>query len=397
MKPKVLIVPAWYPTINDPKWGTFIKEQMEMVQDVFDFRIAVGSIQGVTPKRMVKNWLQYRNFLHVSSYADDYIQTPIVYAWKFQWNRHLSKNLDLKQYSWIYNQVSHYFQEIIDSGWKPDIIHFQSLTDFSVIMADIAEKNQIPFILTEHNLYPFNQHDFWTNKRKSLYDRADKVLCVSHHVLRYLLLQNCNIKSFAIVGNYLNNVVIGKEKQNINKTNILFIASHPYCKDIDIFLKSIMLLKGKIFSFNVNLVGFSSDSSFGRDINKLIDKYAISDIITIRGHKNRDVIGNEYSSSNLLVSTSYSETFGLCVAEAILNGIPVVTTDSGGVREFVNESNGIVVPIREPELLAHAIQQVIENSNNYNPIQMSQEIAEKYGYDSFRKLIIEQYTSVLNK
>ncbi len=61
--------------------------------------------------------------------------------------------------------------------------------------------------------------------------------------------------------------------------------------------------------------------------------------------------------SDLLVSTSTYETFGVAIAEALTCGRPVVWTDSGGPRDFLDGSNSVLVRERTPEAVAEAIKE----------------------------------------
>lgn len=63
-----------------------------------------------------------------------------------------------------------------------------------------------------------------------------------------------------------------------------------------------------------------------------------------------------YRQTDLFVSTSWFEGFNLPVLESLACGTPVVTTDCGGIRDFVHHGrNGWIVPPRSPEDLARAI------------------------------------------
>jgi len=63
-----------------------------------------------------------------------------------------------------------------------------------------------------------------------------------------------------------------------------------------------------------------------------------------------------YSASDVFVSASWYEGFGLPPLEAMACGAAVVMTDSRGVKEFTEDgSNCLLVPPRNPEALADAI------------------------------------------
>jgi glycosyltransferase involved in cell wall biosynthesis len=62
-----------------------------------------------------------------------------------------------------------------------------------------------------------------------------------------------------------------------------------------------------------------------------------------------------YQSLDAFVFCSMSEGFGLPPLEAMACGVPVVSTDCGGVREFMDGQNGVLVPVGQPALLADAL------------------------------------------
>jgi GT2 family glycosyltransferase/glycosyltransferase involved in cell wall biosynthesis/predicted O-methyltransferase YrrM/SAM-dependent methyltransferase len=63
-----------------------------------------------------------------------------------------------------------------------------------------------------------------------------------------------------------------------------------------------------------------------------------------------------FSSLDFFVSTSWQEGFGLPGLEAMACGIPLVTTDSGGIADYaVNGDTALVVPPRDPAAIASAL------------------------------------------
>ncbi|MCP5004876.1 MAG: glycosyltransferase family 4 protein [Planctomycetes bacterium] len=65
---------------------------------------------------------------------------------------------------------------------------------------------------------------------------------------------------------------------------------------------------------------------------------------------------------DIAVCTSHVEPFGRCIIEAMACGIPVVATRVGGIPEIVvNNENGVLVPPKEPECLADAVEALLNN------------------------------------
>jgi len=80
--------------------------------------------------------------------------------------------------------------------------------------------------------------------------------------------------------------------------------------------------------------------------------------------------------SDMLVSTSRYETFGVALAEALSCGRPVVWTDSGGPRDFLNERNSVKVKGRTPEAVAEAIREAYGKLERgyFNPSEIRKSI-----------------------
>lgn len=80
--------------------------------------------------------------------------------------------------------------------------------------------------------------------------------------------------------------------------------------------------------------------------------------ITYLGH--RDDVKEQLSQSDIFVLPSYREGLPRTSMEALSMGIPIVTTDTVGCRETVeNGLNGFVVPPKDPKTLAQAIEKLI--------------------------------------
>jgi glycosyltransferase involved in cell wall biosynthesis len=62
------------------------------------------------------------------------------------------------------------------------------------------------------------------------------------------------------------------------------------------------------------------------------------------------------NSLDVFVSPSHSESFGLAILEAMINQTPIVSTETEGAKELLqNGRSGLIVPVQDPVRLAEAI------------------------------------------
>ncbi len=77
--------------------------------------------------------------------------------------------------------------------------------------------------------------------------------------------------------------------------------------------------------------------------------------VTFAGYVPHDETPDFYRSADVFTLSSDFDNSPNVVLEAMASGLPVVATDVGGVREFVDPRGGTVVPARQPDALARAI------------------------------------------
>lgn len=103
-------------------------------------------------------------------------------------------------------------------------------------------------------------------------------------------------------------------------------------------------LKDMGASFRWYIIGDGSPAET-QTLNQAIADNAVEEFVIPLGRKN-----NPYpyiAKSDLLVSTSISETFSYVVFEAKSLGVPVVCADFGTAPEILNESEGVITSISE--------------------------------------------------
>ena len=81
-------------------------------------------------------------------------------------------------------------------------------------------------------------------------------------------------------------------------------------------------------------------------------------------------IFNLINKSKILALPSNFETFGIVAIEAYSLGVPVVMTDSLGVRDLFNPKSSILVHKKNPEIFAKALKYLLINYKNFKSKQI---------------------------
>ncbi len=105
------------------------------------------------------------------------------------------------------------------------------------------------------------------------------------------------------------------------------------------------------------------------------------------------------AASNLLLLTSRNEGFGMVLAESGQYGVPALSTDVGGVREFIeNNENGILVEAY-PEAIASTISYLMKNPTSLIKLgeNARKTSAEKFSMDNFIQKHKEIYLDLNQK
>jgi glycosyltransferase involved in cell wall biosynthesis len=74
------------------------------------------------------------------------------------------------------------------------------------------------------------------------------------------------------------------------------------------------------------------------------------------------------------------------------SGVPVISTDVGGVKEIINENVGLLVSPKDTEALKKAIEHMLENCKKYLP----EKIAE-YAKGNFSYAVVGRQLDVIYK
>lgn len=124
-----------------------------------------------------------------------------------------------------------------------------------------------------------------------------------------------------------------------------------------LFISGNNVIKNKTLEQKIRL------TSYGRYILSLIEEYKISRHVTFLGQLNETQMVEQFLKAHVFVSASTIENSPNSIGEAMLLGVPVVSSDVGGVRDMLtNNEEGFTYQHDAPYMLAHFVCEIF-NSN----------------------------------
>jgi len=166
----------------------------------------------------------------------------------------------------------------------------------------------------------------------------------------YLLKAGIDLNRFD--KSFMDNSIWEKYKIESSRFKVLYVGRISLEKNIDKLLKYWENIELK--NMQLLLVG-----------NKELKKEIKSPSITYLGEKNKDELSKIYASSDCFIFPSTTDTLGQVVMEALSCALPVIVTNKGGPKTFVNEEFGYIIDIDNFDELKNALTQLSKKDKNY--------------------------------
>jgi glycosyltransferase involved in cell wall biosynthesis len=99
-----------------------------------------------------------------------------------------------------------------------------------------------------------------------------------------------------------------------------------------------------------------------------INHLNLKDSVILHGYQNSDFINELLSKTHIYVQPSVSEGIPNTLIKAVVNKIPIVASDAGGIREIVGESQGILVAPGDVQMLLQAIKGILLDAEFRNKL-----------------------------
>ncbi len=135
-------------------------------------------------------------------------------------------------------------------------------------------------------------------------------------------------------------------------------------------------------------------------IEGIVNQLGLSEITTFPGQLGNTNLHLYYAAADVCVIPSHYEPFGLVTLEAMASEIPVVASKVGGLQfTVVPEVTGLLVPPKDEEAFAHAIDRILANPDWANQLGEAgrQRVEIAFSWDSVASTLSSLYTKLLTQ
>lgn len=240
-------------------------------------------------------------------------------------------------------------------------------------LVGLYSRNDIIKIATEHNYH--NENKKYIRKLINSVNNIDYFILVSKYLEKYYK-DRVRAKSL-----YIPNVIenLPKKKNKMYNHSLISIGRLSYEKAQKDLIELVYLLKEDYKDIKLTLIG---DGEEKENIEKLIKDKKLEKNVILTGFLNKEEIEKYLLESNIFVTTSKTESFGLVAIEACSYKLPVVAFDSAlGIKEILSGDNGVLIKDRNILKMKEKIEELFENKEYRDKISNN-------GYENVKKYLM---------
>jgi L-malate glycosyltransferase len=245
---------------------------------------------------------------------------------------------------------------------KYDVIHIFSASYLSFLIAPTpailaGRLYGKKIVLNYHSGEAEDHLRRWRRSTIPILNLADRIVVPSEYLVR--VFASFGIKAFAIFNIIDLDKFAFRERAQLRP---LFLSNRNLESHygVDCLLRAFALIQRQVPEAVLTVVGDGSQRPALEKLKRELDLKNTSFL----GRIDHDEIYEHYSTSDLYINASRIDNQPLSIIEAFACGLPVVTTDAGGIPYMVTDrQTGFVVPVDDCEALANRAMKLLSDSN----------------------------------
>jgi glycosyltransferase involved in cell wall biosynthesis len=291
-------------------------------------------------------------------------------------------------------------KEIRKRYGKIDIIHVHVLTRHGVIALWEKIRRGIPFVVTEHwTRYLASTNTFNGAFRKWMTRivarRASAIMPVTANLRDAMI--DCGLKNdnYVVIPNVVDINMFSPDpgKKAGEKAKIIHVSCFDDDqKNITGITRVIKRLAEKRQDFTVDMIGegihYKELLEYGEEMG-VKDTYA-----TYFGLKENAELAALMKAADFMIMFSRYENLPVVILESYACGVPVISTDVGGIREHMNKELGILLESEDEEGFYQILDKMLDNYRSYDAQKIREYAVDHFSNEVIGRQLFDVYTAV---
>ncbi|PZW39065.1 colanic acid/amylovoran biosynthesis glycosyltransferase [Mesonia algae] len=244
---------------------------------------------------------------------------------------------------------------------NPDVIHAQWNSVLPWLEPYLTHKTY-PIILSQRgfhtNVRPFINSDN-KNYLQEWYPKLSGIHSVSKAISKKgkkIGIPRSHIDEVVYTGLDFSKFPAIKSSKQTDKLRIISVGRPHWIKGYTYALETMRILAEQQLDFEYIIVGAFGDE----ELTYLIQEFNLQDKVKLTSKLEQEEVFNRMKNASLFLLPSLEEGIANVAVEAMALGVPVISTNCGGMEELIaHDIEGWVVPIRDPQALAAQIKTFI--------------------------------------
>jgi len=382
---KVLFLSHWYPNRYDQMAGLFVQKHAEAVCLFADVALLyVHPSINISKQEIEIN--SEKGFTEIKVY--------------YPYNNNSIFSKVVKQFNYL-NAYKIGFKLLHETWGKPDITQVSVFTRTAIIALIYKYLFGTPYVVIEHWSRYFRKKPFKNLIHKLLSNyvarKASAILSVTNHLQKCLEIHGMKNDNYQIINNVVDNIFFEKlAKPNQDKIRIINVTcfdDEP--KNLSGILSAIKALTKIRTDFEVYLIGYGTDFDKIKMLSQEMGLYNKTVFFTGM------LIGKElviaFQQSHFSILFSNYENIPVVISESLACGLPIVSTNVGGISEHIDNTNGLLIEAKNEKAFVESLNYMLDHYMDYDQDKLKISAKAKYSYQSVGKQLANIYHLILRE
>jgi phenylacetate-CoA ligase len=240
----------------------------------------------------------------------------------------------------------------------------------------------------------FTRSFFWIKPTMLMVDRV---------IVPSVFLQQV-FQKFGLIAEVVPNVIdlkrftpdAAKKESIVKGPHIIVTRNLESIYDIATALRAFAIVKCSWPDSRMTIAGSGPDRDMLMELSRSLDLEAS---VLFTGRLDVERMALVYQQADLFVNSSVVDNMPNSILEALASGVPVVTTDVGGIPYLVeHDKTAILVPPRDPDAIATALLDLLNNpAKGHRLADAGRDYVRRYNWESVRERLFDVYSSLASR